>query len=132
MHTSESITLSVHLPAELLSAIISIAAPPPTRIISHDTDYYSLLSFALVSHDWNERANSVLYGTIARKWDSRMLLLVRTFDERPDLLARFRSLDTYFPDISNWDLHSSKAGSWEDELYLLQRQEPPGDRKSVV
>ncbi|KAL8291918.1 hypothetical protein RQP46_002176 [Phenoliferia psychrophenolica] len=120
MTTAKTTPLTLHFPPELLSIIIGLAAPP-----SHFDDCYtSLLALALVSRNWNELTNSILYGTIARKWDSRVAkLLMRTFDERPALLQLFRSFDTYFPNLSNWVTPISPAWKWqEEELQRLRRE----------
>ncbi|KAL8291917.1 hypothetical protein RQP46_002175 [Phenoliferia psychrophenolica] len=119
MTTGNTTRLSGRFPPELLSVIIALAAPPSLL----NDSYTSLLSFALVSRDWNEATNSILYGTISRKWDSRVAkCLMRTFDERPALLQLFRSFDTYFPDLSNWILSNSQVSHWEDdELQKLRR-----------
>ncbi|KAL8291935.1 hypothetical protein RQP46_002193 [Phenoliferia psychrophenolica] len=120
MTTGNTTPLTAHLPPELLSAIVEISAPPSLL----NDNYTSLLSFALVSRDWNEATNSSLYSTIARKWDSRIAkLLMRTFDERPALLQLFRSFNTYFPDLTNWVSQSSPVWKWKSEELQKLRSE---------
>ncbi|KAM0791197.1 hypothetical protein ACM66B_005679 [Microbotryomycetes sp. NB124-2] len=87
--------LITHLPPELLIAIISsIATLPDTAVYSDKERQRDLASFALVSTQWSEPANWLLYaGKATLRNAGRIASFARTLEHRLDYARRLKTID---------------------------------------
>ncbi|KAL8277291.1 hypothetical protein RQP46_010360 [Phenoliferia psychrophenolica] len=106
---TETISLSVHLPPEILSNILSIALLT-NRKNSSKPDRPTLLAASVVSRFWHSCATRVLYAEVDLCWDSRVKsTLYSRLSRRPEVYGLIKKLRAEYHLPKDWALRHGDA-----------------------